>query len=436
MSPGRLSRALRLMAFASLAFLLGWIAAGIREGGDANEPAVSLEQYADPSEAFVAALRLEDPGARARVLSALLEATSPERARELHDLLVNPEPGMIVDEIAEALVASWWARTDPAAAFENVVDPAWSGRHPWLRNVLREWVKRQPIMAVEAVGTLPPEQEQSRLEAARVVLDGWLALDDLPDPTPLVKLFRHLELKPRALAMERMLDALVQRRGIDATERFVESLQPLSGTIGPNVEQELRARMGVVLLDHDVERAIEWADEQGRGREGVGVRKHLAYYWGLRDGRAAMEWAMGLPDRPERGAVVKRAWISFGRVHPDEAREWLLERGPEPALAGIYARHLRHLAAEDPQRALSLARRASDDAAMYEQMLFAVGLGWMKSQPDDAEAWLGSDEVPADLAARIRRAVDRGGESGRGAVRNAASLGSITAERGPDAGDG
>jgi len=427
-SAGRLRRTLGLTVIVSLAFLSGWIAAGIHEGGDANAPAVPFGEHADPSEAFVAALRLEDPAERARVLSALLERTSPDRARDLRDLLVNPEPGMIVDEIAESLVASWWARADPAAAFENAVDPAWSGRHPWLRNVLREWVKRQPLMAVEAVGTLPPEQERSRLEAARVVLDGWLALDDLPDPTPLVRLFRHLELKPRALAMERMLDALVERWGIDGTVRFVESLQPMAGTIGPQVEQELRARLGVALLDHDVERAIAWADEQGRGREGVGVRKHLAYYWGLRDGRAAMEWALALPETPERGAVVKRAWISFGRVKPDEARAWLLERGPEPALAGIYARHLRHVAAEDPQRALSLARRASDEP-IYPQMLFAVGLGWMKSQPQEAEVWLESGEVPADVVARIRRAVDRGAESGGGPVRNSASLGSTTAAR-------
>jgi len=235
------------------------------------------------------------------------------------------------------------------------------------------------------------------------VLDAWFGLETLPDPTPLLGLFGHVEPKPRALAMQRMLDSLVERSGLEAAERFVESVPDLSDAIGLDVEQELMSRMAVVLLDHDVERAVAWAAKHGEGRAGVGIRKHLAYYWGLRDGPAAMAWATALPDTPERGAVVKRAWVSFGRKRPDEARAWLLERGPGPALVGIYAQHLRNVAREDPEQARALAPRVTDEA-VRERMLVAVGRGWIRSEPEAVEAWLASGVLSPQQAARVRAA--------------------------------
>ncbi|HKK53490.1 MAG TPA: hypothetical protein VKA74_17955, partial [Myxococcota bacterium] len=136
------------------------------------------------------------------------------------------------------------------------------------------------------------------------------------------------------------------------------------------------------------------------------IRKHLAYYWGLKDGPAAMEWATGLPDTPDRSAVVARAWLSFGRVQPEKASDWLVERGPDGALQDVYARYLRNLAKNEPARALELAEQTADDE-VREKMLMAVGQGWMRADREAAEAWLATAGLPPEIEKRIRRASRR-----------------------------
>jgi hypothetical protein len=391
------------LVVAALAFALGW---SLSRGGP-EAPSRQTVADADPAAAFAEILRIDDPRERTLALVSFFDRTDPSSAIMLRDVLTATESGLIVDEIAETLFAAWWAEADPAAAFANVVDPAWADRHPWVRTVTQEWVRRDPLAAVAAVESLPPGPTRGRLEAARVLLDEWFVPEDFADPTPLVGLVRQFELKPRARAVEHMLDRMIDARGIEATERFVEALPPDSDSIGVSIQQEFMARMGVALLDHDIARAQAWAAKHGHGREGVGVLKHLAYYWALKDGPAAMTWAMDLPDTPERAGVIKRAWISFGHADPEGARSWLHAREPDDLLLGIYARHLRHLVQEDPDRALELAQKASDPA-VRERMLVALGRGWMRSDPEAAGAWLANGGLSKEVQEQIRSAPGAG----------------------------
>jgi hypothetical protein len=388
------------LAIAVLAFALGW-SGGSGSRVDAPQAARGEESGAtSPEEAgrlLSEILEVEDVRARTKRLTEFFAATDPGFAPELRPLLVDPESERIRDETVEALFAHWWAGHDPAAAYREAVNPAWSERHPWMREVMRTWTRRDPSAAAAAVLDLPPGATNGRLEAARAVVDTWVSIEDMPDPTPLLQVIKHLEPIARGSALQHVISSMAEHRGIEETLDFVRSVEA-DGNRGldRDVALEVPARAGIVLLEYDPGLAVAWAEEHKDGPAAVGIHKHLAYYWGLRDGQAAMEWAMALP--PElRPMAVKRAWVSFGRKQKEVAREWLHARAPDVVLSGIYTQHLQILAEKEPQTALALAER-SVDPATREQMLAAVLRGWMKSDPKAASAWLAESGRPASFA--------------------------------------
>jgi len=386
------------LAAALLAFGLGW---GLSQSQtDARK--VAREANLDPAASFANALQIEDPRARAEALAQFFEVADPTWAPLLRQELKREGTPLVLDEISETLFASWWAQANPEEAFANRIEPAWADRHPWLRQVMHEWLRRDPTSAVAAVETLPPDAAMGRFEALHVLTSEWFEQDVATDPMPLFALIRGLEPKPRAGAITGFLEGSIENRGVDATEQFVASL-PKDDSAGVSVQQEMMSRMGVVLLDIDVDRAVRWVEKHGEGREGSGLPIHLAFYWGLKDGAAAMDWAMGLPDSPQRPKIIERAFHSFALAKKDVAQEWLLERDPDGPLEVVYLRVLRQIAATDPQRALEIAGTAKD-TQLRQRFLAAIGSVWMTSDPDAAEAWLEGADLPPELVERVRAA--------------------------------
>ena len=251
-------------------------------------------------------------------------------------------------------------------------------------------MRQDPLAAVAATETLPKNPGRGRLEAARVVIDTWFEQEGTADPTPILGLLNQLELKPRARGISRMIHALIETRGLDGAEAFVLAIPSDFEHLGTSLKQEAMSRLAAELLDYDVARAVRWADQQGQGRENAGVRRHLAHYWATRDGPAAMEWALSLPDDTERRVVVKRAWLSFRRTQPEAAAEWLLAQEPNRTLLVIFSRYITSIAKDDPEGAIAIAERAQDPK-IRRQLYVAVGKGWMRADPEAAQAWI--DEV-------------------------------------------
>ena len=380
------------------AFGLGWSLSGGFNSGSAD-PGSSLAS-GDPATALESALSVSDPIERARRLADFFDQTDPSAALGLHEILRTRVHGLYVDEMAEQLFASWWARSDPETALRNPVNPPWVDRHPWARTVLGEWARRDPVAAALAVQQMPAGPLIGRLSGAREVVDAWLELDTIPDPTPLLGVFKQLEPMARGGAISLFVGRMIEKSGIDATLDFVRSVPPDS-VEGGSIQHEFLARTAVVLIDHDIDRAIAWADEQQDGPNGAGVQKHLAYYWGLRDGRAAIEWALALPDGPAKSTIVKRAWISFSRKHREDAADWISSRAPDVLMRAAYTDFTRNLGESDPQAAIALANRAVDEEFRHSLLVAAVR-GWTTSNPDAAAAWLTASDLPEGIKRTAR----------------------------------
>lgn len=389
------------LLIALAAFGLGWLVA--QSTGSAPSPRdYTGASGSNPASQLASILTIEDPLERTAALSAFFENTDQSAALVLSEMLAERDPDLIIDELTESLFGAWWARENPVAAFQNPLDPAWSERHPYMRNVFREWVRTDPAEAALAVLTLGTGPRKGRLEASRVVVDEWLALDPMPEPEPLIAVIKQLEPMARDGAITHLLESMIAERGVDRTLDFVRAIPPDSAVNG-SVQFEIQARTGVVLLDHDVDRAIAWAREYEDQPNAAGIQKHIAYYWGLKQGAPAVEWALDLPESPAKSAVIKRAWISFSRKHRDEAREWISARPPIPLMRGAFTAYLKKLAETEPEKALAHAERAEGDDFRH-QMRAAVAEGWMTSDPDAARAWLASAGLPPELEHKVRKA--------------------------------
>lgn len=382
---------------AVLAFALGYAVFSARKEGES-----AIRHSDDPTAEFAEIVQIQDAHARAKALLDFFASADPAWAERLR-AEVDPQASEIVlDEIGEILFASWWARSNPEAAFENRIDPAWRNRNPWLREVMIAWSAKDPAQAAVAANTLPPNPDRGVVEAVRILVDHWWDKPESANPTPLVDLIRKLEVVPRAGAIQRLIELSMKHRGVEETEKFVESL-PEEEDIGVSVQSEMLARFGQALLDYDKPHAIRWANKHGRGRKGSGVLRHLAFSWGKENGPEAMDWAMKLEDETQRPAIIYRVWLSFRQEKPEEAAQWLLAQGPTPILEGVYARYLTGLGMDKkPTEGFEIAERADDDL-LRERLRTAVALGWAQSDPEATTKWLETAKLAPDLDARVRK---------------------------------
>jgi len=382
------------LAAALLGLGLGYVLFSPRAGGGLG-PAP-----ADPIAAFHDALATPEPHARTRALLDFFATVDASWAPRLRSEVNQPGSKVQLDEIGEILFASWWARSDPAAAFANLVDPAWANRHPWVRYVTRAWAAADPAKAAEAVAGLPPHPDRGRMEAMRELVEHWWDGSQSNDVAPLLALIQEMPVTARAGAIERLLETSIDRVGLDETARFVESL-PRPEAFGTSAEYELLARYGQILVERDVERARRFAEKHGRDDDGVGILRHMAFSWGVKDGPAAMEWAMGLDQLPERPSLIMRVWISFANAEPEKAAAWIEAREPDEVLEPVFRRYLSGIGGIDTQKALAIADRAKD-AGRRERLLGAVGRGWIKADREAALEWLDSVELSPEIEQEVR----------------------------------
>jgi hypothetical protein len=381
------------VAAAGLSFLGGYWVAELK---DANRGF----RQPDRAAALREILEIEPSREKVVVLARFLGDTKAEEAESLRGVLI--EDPLRLDELTEILFAEWWASADPAAAFEQRIDPPWENRHPWLRTVLSIWTRNDPRAAAAAVEQLP---EDRRAAAVRTLLDNWTQFAG-DEPTPLFQLIRTLDVRPRGRALERFLDAMIEQNGVEAAEAFAEAQPDDSMELGGGMKNEVMGRMGVALANRDLELARQWAARhgEGKGRKGYGILLHLAFHWGARDGPAAMEWAMQLEPSDFKHGTIGRAFLSFQRVQREEAAAWLEARQPTPDLRQVFIPYLDHLVArEKPERAIEIAWTA-EDVATRDSLLKSVGKSWLRRDPEAAERWIQESDLPPGVADAILEA--------------------------------
>jgi len=238
---------------------------------------------------------------------------------------------------------------------------------------------------------------EQRQAAVLALIRSWFE-NDGSDPTPLLEVIQGLELvKARGDAIDVFVSAMMDARGVPATEQFIETMPDLDY----GFKTEFFGRFVGNLSRRDPAHAYAWAQEHADGPYGKNLLRHLAARWGYEDGPAAMKWVMALPESDRKAMLVDRAWRSYARRDLEGARAWVEDQVPTPALEPAYALYLVGTAKQDPESALALAEAHVQDPARRQRVQKVALRTWRKTDPAGAEAWLAS----ADLTPEARAAI-------------------------------
>jgi len=337
-----------------------------------------------------AILSAPDPRLRAAQLLDLLEQLGPDDTAELLDALDGARRHM--DEVATVLVGAWWAEHDPQAAFDSRPQ-RWGHGSIWLDTVTREWARRSPHAALEAVKQIPDAGEAARLAAARSLTRGWFYSQAAPD-----ELLAYVEEtgpgRSRNEVLHIFAQQLVMRDGTAAALELVDKTPADSG--GDNFKTQLVRYVTTALAAKDPQLALAFVGEHGTGRKGRPLRRRVGQSWARHDGRAAMAWARALPAGEERDDVVKFTYRSWIRGEREGAMAWIRDQETDPAIEPAVRVFIVAVASDDPPGALEWIDRIADPKRR-EDTLAEIGRRWMRADPEAAGAWLEAVDLPADV---------------------------------------
>src|SRR5262245_18051960 len=260
-------------------------------------------------------------------------------------------------DVELVLLADWWARFDPKAAFD------WAhqskvGWHPSvLAAVIRVWAEQDPVAAGQAALSV---QDERLLQAALVgVVRGWEAssqdgLEEFLSARP-----------PGSAAGGRAIEAStrgkVARGTPEAAMAWAESLpgrdddNPLS-----SFKLDVIGRVAEVLVETEPEKAADWVARVRGTAARVVLLIRVGMRWAKKDGAAAMRWLSALPSNRARPTAIQETYRSWYLRDPKAAGDWIKAATLEPWLDPAVATYALQRSADDIHESLEWANRVVD----------------------------------------------------------------------------
>ncbi|MHA7837855.1 MAG: hypothetical protein ACX98W_10385 [bacterium] len=294
------------------------------------------------------------------------------------------------------LLAEWWARFDPEAAYAWTKEE-WRASHPLVgQAVLRAWARVDPEAALRAA-----EQEalfSVRRPAVGAVLQGW---QEGGHPGS----FEYVESLPPGHDRQRYLSYVARRKvlrdGVESTLEWAESQPDEPRELKLNLFRRVASAVGEV----DPERAAAWVESQLGGPFGDQLPQRLGVRWVAREPEAAMQWFSTLPKSHDREMGLQETYRRWLRLDKPAAQEWMAgqERAEwlDPARA-LYAMSRFRDDLDQPVAAIEEALSIEDQALRWPT-LGRIWRVWYFRAPEEAEAWFVSnqEQIPEFYRERI-----------------------------------
>ncbi len=350
-------------------------------GSLASSSAAGLEALAGQ------ALRDPNPITRRLAFSRLLEALTPENAEAIRAQLVTH--GADGDQWRD-FHYSWGALAGKAA-----FDHAAGSSERDLAATMTGWAAANPSEALALLANLPSELQGQRDELTASVVSG-LADHDRAMATDLVlRLGQQGNGEARNL-MELVAYETLRAEGPEAAARWSESLPdgPLKGSA--------MSRIADAYVRKDPEAAARWAerfaadDDASRAIEQVGAR------WAQSNPVAAVGWLESLPPGSGQNAGLRNAFGDWEDRDPAAAGEYLLAMPLSPQRDSAISGFATGYAWQNPRIAIAWAQDIRDPA-LRQSSLTRAGQAFFRRDPNGAQAWLESSDLPAEVRQQIVR---------------------------------
>ena len=260
-------------------------------------------------------------------------------------------------EFARDSILTSWATTDPEAAIRWAqTNHEGDDPNPYLAGIIRGLAQSDPARATELLASLPRSEERGR-------------------------------------GLEFMLPHLLEQ-GSDATRAWIASLTDSA------LKNGAMERVADRLAATDPAGTASWL--LANPGQALDRRMDDVYStWANKDQEGALSSFTALPPGNARSNALRGVISSMAGADPKAAIS-LLDRYPNDVNDRVVQNLVWHSFGTDPAMAATQIARMGNEKErdnMYRRTLDA----WFERDPDSAQAWIGSNQIPAAVRERIAR---------------------------------
>lgn len=269
-----------------------------------------------------------------------------------------------------------------------------NSRRMFIGRAATKWSEIDAPAAAAFFDTLPAAAGRDMFGGTRTIAENWAASDP---QAALAWAQKHDGEGDMSLATGGAIAGWWQKDPRAAEEYVAANASTSKGRQNVSI---LASRM----LNADPKHAVDWVTHLPDGEARSSTESIMAQQWSMSDPKAAGEWAITLP-QGERQRALETAVTGWARNDPNAAAQWIgTLSGPQRDEAlGAYSQGA---AIKDPAGALNWAASIADPA-LRDRSTERVVRVWMRSNPNEASAWVQQSAFSDDQKKRLLEATPR-----------------------------
>jgi len=294
-----------------------------------------------------------------------LNADNVDEVSKLYHRMLN-----IIGELAIRPYITAWARFDPEAALNHTL--------------------RWPFKDKMEMGA------QAAIEAWAHLLTGWVYSGQGGVEEYIAKLPGGVS----DTAINRVAAKTLRHGGVEAIIQWVDSITG-NDAYSDRFKKKAFQRGSRMAARWDPERAAAWILANQGQRYAVDGPRILAEQWGMKDGRAALEWIRNHPDEDLHYRAAREAFRTWLEVDRPAAVEWLESEQLTPFHDPAVVLYAKNLAGRAPEEAIGWCERLFD-APRKLRCLEQAANSWYQRDAVAAETWLQQSPLDEEARRKVR----------------------------------
>jgi len=345
---------------------------------------------ADPMARFEELKNIADPLERTRLWLQLVDSLSPEQFEEF--VAAYRAEGIPPERMGDyAMLLTAWAKVDPQAALDYASK---NTNNPFARQtILAAWAGYDPNSAISWA------KANHKGEGANPLMVGVIKGLAFQDPDLASSLLKEM---PRSVergeALDNLLPALLQQKGLAAAREWVNSITD------PALKDGAMTRIADRTIQQDPEGTADWLIANPTENSGRRIDDAL-YAMASKDQAAALAYFNKLPAGEVRSNAL-RGIINATAIENPQKAVALMDAHSSDVNNRVVEQFVWHSFRQDPQTAVSSISRLSN-AEEQERMYSRTLDWWMERDQQAAINWVNSNTLPPKIVERLNRNLEK-----------------------------
>jgi hypothetical protein len=344
----------------------------------------------DPMARLQELKNIADPLERTRLWLQLVDSLSPEQFEEF--VAAYRAEGIAPERMGDyAMLLTAWAKVDPQAALDYASK---NTNNPFARQtILSAWAGYDPNSAISWA------KANHKGEGANPLMVGVIKGLAFQDPDLAASLLKEMPRSTeRGQALDNLLPALLQQKGVAAARDWVNSITD------PALKDGAMTRIAERTLQQDPEGTADWLIANPTENSGRQIDDAL-YVMANKDQAAALAYFNKLPAGEVRSNALRGIINATASENPQKAVA-LMDAHSGDVNNRVVEQFVWHSFRQDPQTAVSNISRLTNGEEQ-ERMYSRTLEWWMERDQQAAINWVNSNTLPPKVVERLNRNLEK-----------------------------